>query len=130
MICSSGKVGLNRKKGTRHEMKRISPLFVLLAAGFISDGLRCSHPHVAPPRPRAYAARRPIRVYHGKASYYGGDFHGRKTASGEVFDQHGLTAAHKTWPFGTVCRVIHRRNGKAVIVRINDRGPFIQGRIL
>ena len=69
-------------------------------------------------------------VFYGKASYYGPKFHGKKTASGEVFNQHALTAAHKTLPFGTRCRVTNQKNGKQVIVRINDRGPFVEGRIL
>jgi rare lipoprotein A len=71
-------------------------------------------------------------VQYGKASYYGyGDgFHGKKTASGEIFDRNGLTAAHPTLPFGTLCRVTNRANGKRVTVRINDRGPFAEGRII
>jgi len=66
----------------------------------------------------------------GIASYYGKKFHGRKTASGERFDMHKLTAAHKTLPFGTMVEVTHIRNGKKVVVRINDRGPFKKGRII
>lgn len=70
------------------------------------------------------------RVLYGKASYYGDEFHGRKTSSGEVYDRNKLTAAHRTLPFGTVCRVTHLKNKKNVVVRINDRGPFIEGRII
>ena len=66
----------------------------------------------------------------GLASYYGTDFHGKKTANGEVYDMYGLTAAHKTLPFNTICRVTNLENGKSVDVRINDRGPFIAGRDL
>ncbi|WP_349371264.1 septal ring lytic transglycosylase RlpA family protein [Salinarimonas sp.] len=62
------------------------------------------------------------------ASWYGPGFHGRKTANGERFDQDGLTAAHKTLPFGTKVRVTNVANGKSVVVRINDRGPFVRGR--
>jgi rare lipoprotein A len=69
-------------------------------------------------------------VFTGKASYYGEEFHGRKTANGEIFDMYGLTAAHRTFPFGTVCRVTNRKSGKSVVVRINDRGPFVAGRVL
>lgn len=69
-------------------------------------------------------------VLYGKASYYGPKFHGRKTANGEVFDQHALTAAHKTLPFNTVCKVTNLFNKKQVTVRINDRGPFVGNRIL
>jgi rare lipoprotein A len=66
----------------------------------------------------------------GTASYYGGKFHGRKTASGERFNQNGLTAAHKTLPLGTKVRVTNLRNGESVNVKINDRGPFHKGRVL
>ena len=66
----------------------------------------------------------------GKASYYGGRHHGRKTASGEVFDRNGMSAAHRTLPFGTRVRVQHLQNGREVTVRINDRGPFVKGRII
>jgi len=66
----------------------------------------------------------------GLASWYGGKFQGRRTASGEVFDTHLLTAAHKTLPFGTLVRVTNLENGKSVTVRINDRGPFVPGRII
>ncbi len=66
----------------------------------------------------------------GMASWYGNEFHGRRTASGEVFDQEAMTAAHRTLPFGTLVRVTNRDNGAVVILRINDRGPFTRGRIL
>jgi len=67
---------------------------------------------------------------YGKASYYAEKYHGRKTASGETFDMNALTAAHRTLPFGTVCRVTNLSNQKKVNVKINDRGPFIEGRII
>lgn len=66
----------------------------------------------------------------GKASWYGPRFHGRRTASGERFDMHDLTAAHRTLPFGTRVRVRNIENGREVIVRINDRGPRITRRII
>ncbi|ADK79697.1 septal ring lytic transglycosylase RlpA family protein [Sediminispirochaeta smaragdinae] len=66
----------------------------------------------------------------GFASWYGGKFQGRKTANGEVFDTNKLTAAHKTLPFGTLVRVTNLDNDKSVEVRINDRGPFVEGRII
>ncbi|MBZ0178177.1 MAG: septal ring lytic transglycosylase RlpA family protein [Melioribacteraceae bacterium] len=62
------------------------------------------------------------------ASWYGPKFHGRVTANGESYDQMGYTAAHKSLPFGTILRLINPENGKSVIVRINDRGPYIKGR--
>jgi len=63
-------------------------------------------------------------VLTGRASWYGGKFHGRKTASGERFDKNRLTAAHRTLPFGTRVRVTNLENSRSVVVRINDRGPF------
>lgn len=66
----------------------------------------------------------------GIASWYGPGFHGRATASGESYDMNAMTAAHRTLPFGTVVRVTHRENGRRVEVRINDRGPFVGGRII
>lgn len=62
------------------------------------------------------------------ASWYGPKFHGRKTANGEKYDQMAFTAAHKQLRFGTLLRVTNPRNGKSVVVRINDRGPYIAGR--
>ncbi len=64
------------------------------------------------------------------ASYYGPKFHGKKTASGEIFDQNALTAAHRTLPFGSRVRVTHVASSKSVVVRINDRGPFKKGRVI
>ena len=69
-------------------------------------------------------------ILKGKASYYGKKFHGRQTANGEVFSMYALTAAHKSLPFGTRIKVTNLRNNKTVNVKINDRGPFVAGRIL
>ncbi|MEE8441137.1 MAG: septal ring lytic transglycosylase RlpA family protein [Spirochaetia bacterium] len=66
----------------------------------------------------------------GYASWYGGKFQGRLTANGEVFDTAMLTAAHKTLPFGTIVEVTHLGNFRTVEVRINDRGPFVEGRVI
>ena len=66
----------------------------------------------------------------GLASYYARKFHQRRTASGEVYDQDGMTAAHRRLPFGTRVRVTNLHNGKSVILRINDRGPFRKERII
>jgi rare lipoprotein A (RlpA)-like double-psi beta-barrel protein len=66
----------------------------------------------------------------GEASWYGPGFHGKKTASGEIYDQMKLTAAHKTLPLGTKTRVTNVENGNTVQVEINDRGPFVQGRVI
>ena len=69
-------------------------------------------------------------VLNGTASWYGPGFHGKKTANGEIYDQTKLTAAHKTLPLGTKARVTNLNNGSAVEVEINDRGPFVEGRII
>ncbi|NIM59680.1 MAG: septal ring lytic transglycosylase RlpA family protein [Candidatus Aminicenantes bacterium] len=69
-------------------------------------------------------------VQKGLASWYGPDFHGKLTSNKEIYNMHALTAAHKTLPFGTYVRVTNLNNGKSIIVRINDRGPFVKGRII
>jgi rare lipoprotein A len=70
------------------------------------------------------------RTIRGMASWYGPGFHGRRTASGQVFNQNALTAAHRSLPFGTRVRVTNLRNGRSTVVRINDRGPYSGGRII
>lgn len=66
----------------------------------------------------------------GIASWYGPGFDGNYTANGEIYDMNGISAAHKTLPFGTVVRVVELSTGRSVVVRINDRGPFVEGRII
>ena len=66
----------------------------------------------------------------GGASFYGEKWNGRKTANGEIFNTYKLTAAHKSLPFGTKVKVVNKTNGKSVVVRINDRGPFVKGRTI
>lgn len=66
----------------------------------------------------------------GTASFYAGDFHGRQTASGEIFDMNSMTCAHRTLPFGTMLDVENLDNGSTVTVRVNDRGPYVGGRII
>ena len=74
--------------------------------------------------------RRPGETERGIASWYGPGFHGRTTANGETYDMNAMTAAHKTLPFDTVVEVRNRDNGRRARVRINDRGPFVRGRII
>lgn len=76
----------------------------------------------------AYAKNKKIQI--GKGSWYGKKFHGRLTANGERYNMYDLTAAHKTLPFGTMVKVTNLRNKRSIIVRINDRGPFVKGRII
>lgn len=66
----------------------------------------------------------------GVASYYGPGFHGRRTANGERFDMHAMTAAHRTLPFGTLVKVTNLSNGKSTVVRVNDRGPYVGNRVI
>jgi rare lipoprotein A len=104
-------------------VKRYGVWLAALCALFsLSCGLSRRYPH-GYGRPGAY---REV----GEASYYAREAHGQPTASGETFNMYGLTAAHKTLPFGTRVRVTNLANKKSVVVRINDRGPFVAGRII
>ena len=70
------------------------------------------------------------QVMNGVSSWYGPNFHGKQTSNGEVYNMHARTAAHKTWPMDTMVKVKNLQNGKSTIVRINDRGPFVRGRVI
>ena len=70
------------------------------------------------------------KVILGKASFYGDEFHGRMTSDGSIYHRDSLTCAHRTLPFGTLLKVRNMKNGREVIVKVNDRGPFIKGRIV
>ena len=89
-------------------------------------------PAVRPPdtaeQPEAHG--RPVSSEVGMASWYGPPYHNRKAADGSIYDQNAMTAAHRTLPMGTVVRVTNLSNGQSVMVRITDRGPFIDGRII
>jgi rare lipoprotein A len=123
-------------------MERVMRLFVssltgcLLVASFLSSctGVHgpISTPSAGGPRPDTSGAKPPpsSRVQVGIASWYGRGFHGRLTASGEVYDMYQVTAAHRTVDLGTYALVTNLENGQAVRVRINDRGPFKRNRIL
>lgn len=97
---------------------RIRPAFALLAAGVTLGGCAVKTAEVDP----SSAAPAPTTTV--MASYYGPGFHGRRTASGEPFNRYGLTAAHRTLPFGTKLLIVNPDNGREVVVRVNDRGPF------
>ena len=85
---------------------------------------------VVPPPPLQPAPEQPSFTQAGTASWYGGFHHGRKTASGERFDMHAMTAAHRSLRLGTVLRVTNLDNGRTANVRVNDRGPYKPGRII
>ncbi len=116
----------------RIAMRTLCAALLLLAGGCVFDPQtirRYAPPRPVPhhPAPQHHAAEDDLR---GIASWYGNPYHGRQTANGEVYDMHALTAAHRTLPFGA--RVLVRRsdNGRAVEVRINDRGPFFERRVI
>ncbi len=102
--------------GRRHGLPGVLALILLL----LQAG--CATNRYEPPRPKD--------VERGVASWYGKDFHGKPTASGVIYDMHGMTAAHRELPLGTVVDVENLENGRKVRVEVNDRGPFVNGRIL
>jgi rare lipoprotein A len=87
---------------------------------------KAPEPFVEPNPPSAP----PVVSETGFASFYHSYFHGRRTASGETFNRHALTAAHKSLPFGTLVRVTNLRNSRSVVVRVNDRGPLMKKRVI
>jgi rare lipoprotein A len=109
-------------------LPRLAPAIVVLALVTAA----CAQPRREPERVAAVrtAPAEPRAAQTGTASWYGQAHHGKKTASGEMFDMHALTAAHRTLPLGTRVLVTNLGNGRAVEVRINDRGPAVPGRIL
>jgi rare lipoprotein A len=78
----------------------------------------------------ALAGIKPLSVETGKASWYGAPYHNRRSSNGEIYDMHALTAAHRTLPLGSTVRVINVKTGHSTVVRITDRGPFVEGRIV
>ncbi|MBO0910941.1 MAG: septal ring lytic transglycosylase RlpA family protein [Acidobacteria bacterium] len=83
-----------------------------------------------PPVPEVPPDAKPLAVETGIASWYGAPYHNRRGSNGEIYDMHAMTAAHRTFPLGSVVRVTSMRSGNSVVVRITDRGPFIAGRII
>jgi rare lipoprotein A len=104
---------------------RTAPLAALLALALFATG--CASRPAPPARRGGTVGASPAT---GEASYYAARFQGRPTASGERFDNGRLTAAHRTLPFGTKVRVTNLSNGRSVVVRVNDRGPYARGRII
>jgi len=111
------------------EAHRVSGRAVLVAV--LLAAAACAHRGGPPARSAAAAsAAVPGTRDRGIASWYGEPYHGRRTASGEVYDMYGVSAAHRTLPFGTLVRVTRRDDGRSIDVVINDRGPFVKGRII
>ena len=118
----------------------------VIAAALILIISACATKSTSPPPPKAPPGYpKPYKVFgkwyqplpdskgfreFGRASWYGRDFHGRRTSNGEIYDMYAMTAAHKTLPLGTRVSVRHLENGRRIEVRINDRGPFVRGRII
>ena len=100
--------------------RHVTLILALIALFFLSN---CATKSKTIPRAAGWKQK-------GNASWYGKELNGNPTASGETFNMYDLTAAHRTLPFQTKVRVTNRNNGKSVVVRINDRGPFQSGRII
>ena len=130
------------KFATKLILKRYFPVWILLLLFLYSCSAGRSPSPVSRPAP---GYPKPYQVFgkwyqpvpdskgfreRGLASWYGRDFHGKKTANGEIYDMHEMTAAHKTLPLGTFVKVFNLDNDKETEVRINDRGPFVRGRII
>jgi rare lipoprotein A len=114
---------LQNADASAHSGWRPAALAFALAAGLLLAA--CARPPAVAPKPVVLGMAET-----GLASWYGPDFHGRRTSSGEVFDMHQLTAAHRELPLGTWIVVTNLDNGRAVEVRVNDRGPFVPERIV
>lgn len=109
-------------------IKKLLPFAILLV--FLSS---CSSRHVVETGYYPYPVMKTVQTGYtqeGIASWYGPNFHGKRTADGEIYNMYAHTAAHKTLPFNTIVRVINLNNGRSTVVRINDRGPFVKNRII
>jgi rare lipoprotein A len=110
-----------------------SSIFILLLIvniGLVEAGRPGTWAGESKPATVEHSGARKGSVQVGMASFYGREFDGKPTSSGETYHANHLTAAHRTLPFNTIVRVTNLQNGKKVIVRINDRGPFVKGRII
>ena len=119
-------------------MKTAPAVIVAIVLGFVLQGCATMQTQTAPLKTASPASAKlvpanvdkPPKAEIGHASWYGPRFHGKTTASGEVFDQQEFTAAHRNLPMGSRVRVTNLENEKSVEVEINDRGPFVDGRII
>lgn len=107
-------------------MKRLNLIFIILTLIILTG---CSSTPSKSPNAKVSQSSRSHELA-GKASWYGKNYHGRRTASGERYNMRAYTAAHKTLAFGTIVRVTNPQNNKSVDVKINDRGPFVKGRVI
>jgi len=107
--------------------------FVLLANFLMACASKRPIPierRIPPPEQKVVLKEGAPAVQYGMASWYGKDFHGKPTSSGEIYDMYQLTCAHNTFPLGTRVMVTHMENGKSVELKVNDRGPFVKDRII
>jgi rare lipoprotein A len=120
----------------RHVRKLVPILIALLllsgcgSMSWRSGGVTGGKPYTV--RGKTYYPLQSARgfVEEGTASWYGPGFHGKRTANGETFDMRAMTAAHKILPLGTMVRVTNKNNGRSLVLRINDRGPFVHDRVI
>jgi rare lipoprotein A (peptidoglycan hydrolase) len=131
-------------------VKMRAKLFVIMQSAFLGMGLLVFVPTINPTasgkpsdeasassrntfnsaKLRGASARKPLAVWECTSSWYGDDFDGQPTANGETYDMYAATAAHPTLPLGSIVRVVNPRNHRSQVVRINDRGPYVEGREL
>ena len=116
----------NNAKHEKTQRSKVTPSRIRFASLVLAAALLLS----CSPRASRRPAGKVVFRQEGIASWYGGKFHGRLTASGERYNMYGISAAHRTLPLGTVVRVTHIGNGRKLTLRINDRGPFVEGRII
>jgi len=113
---------------------KINTIFILIMCFVVSCGPSIAYGDYVNSngmsRKQIEAIKNHPRVQVGIASYYGSKFHKKRTANGEIFNMYKISAAHKTLPLGTKVRVINLKNGKSLTMKINDRGPFVKGRII
>jgi rare lipoprotein A len=112
-------------------MRRRLGVFAALGLAILLAACAAQPPTpVLTPAPVAQPAEKPVFTQTGVASWYGSNHHGKTTANGEAFDMEAMTAAHRNLPFGTVVRVTNPTRNRTIKVRINDRGPYVDGRII
>jgi rare lipoprotein A len=112
------------------QSNQVGRMFLLVLGIGLALGTGCASTPPSHHRSGGTTTTAEVRPAVGVASYYGKQFHGRNTASGEKYNMNALTAAHRSFPFGTQVKVTNLANDRSVMVRVNDRGPFIRGRIM